>query len=43
LDGYHGLADPFSRNYNKQSSIQAWAEIKSFVKKNDHREFNIAE
>ncbi|SMD09444.1 dienelactone hydrolase family protein [Sporomusa malonica] len=32
LDGHHGFADPFSRNYNKQSSIKACAEIKSFVK-----------
>jgi dienelactone hydrolase len=33
LSGKHGFADPFSRNYHKKSSMKAWLEIVSFVKK----------
>lgn len=35
LDGHHGFADPFSQNYNKQSSSKACADIKAFVKKQE--------
>ena len=33
LYGQHGFANPFSRSYNKKSSIKACTEIMSFVKK----------
>jgi len=32
LNGNHGFADPFSKNYNKKSSIRANKEIVLFVK-----------
>ena len=33
LYGQHGFANPFSRSYNKESSIKACIKIMSFVKK----------
>lgn len=32
LPGEHGFANPFSPNYNEQSSIRAYKEIESFIK-----------
>lgn len=31
LYGYHGFADPFSQNYNKQSATKACEEIQLFI------------
>jgi dienelactone hydrolase len=32
LDGKHGFADPFSKQYNKESAVQAYGAMISFIK-----------
>lgn len=35
LEGAHGFADPFSKKYNKKSSMKACVDIKSFIISNE--------